>query len=56
MQVGDLLAGALGILVFVVLCVCLAMRRSESTDLEKLEEQARTEQTGQMQEYRNRRL
>ena len=55
MQVGDLLAGSLGIIVFVVLCVCLAMRKSESADLEQLEKQARAEETGQMHEYRNRR-
>jgi len=54
MQVGDMLAGSLGILIFVVLCVCLARRKSESADLGQLEEQARAEETGQMHEYRGR--
>ncbi len=55
MQIGDLLAGSVGIIVFVVLCVCLALRKPGLADVEQLEKQARAEETGQMHEYRSRR-
>ena len=56
MQVGDLIAGSLGILILAVLCVRMAMRKPEEVvDLDYLEGLAREEEDKQAKLYRESR-
>ena len=56
MQVQDLLAGSLGILILAVLCIRLALRKPEETiDLDYLEGLAREEEDGHAKRYRESR-